>query len=89
LLLHDFGALTVNGTAWRGAWQDCRYEDEASTDELPLDPAFAELLKEWQTNAPESEAGWVFASYGGKPFHADPIQQDYFRPAGREVGLKG
>jgi integrase len=31
----------------------------------------------------------VFASYDGKPFHAAPIQQDYFRPAGHAVGLKG
>ena len=50
---------------------------------------FAELLKEWQERRPASEAGWVFASYDGKPFHAAPIQQDYFRPAGRAVGLKG
>ena len=52
-------------------------------------PSFAELLKEWQTKAPKSEAGWVFASYDGKPFHAAPIQQDYFRPAGHSIGLKG
>jgi integrase len=85
----DFDALTV--TVQRGVVHG-RIADtktEASTDELPLDPAFAELLKEWRTKAPESEAGWVFASYDGKPFHAAPIQQDYFRPAGYAVGLKG
>jgi integrase len=84
----DFDALTV--TVQRGVVHG-RIADtktEASTDELPLDPAFAELLKEWQAQAPKSEAGWVFASYDGKPFHAAPIQQDYFRPAGRAVGLK-
>jgi integrase len=25
----------------------------------------------------------------GKPYHAAPIQQDYFRPAGQAAGLKG
>jgi hypothetical protein len=60
-----------------------------SPAELPLDPAFVEVLEEWKAKAPASEAGWVFASYEGKPFHAAPIQQDYFRPAGHAIGLKG
>jgi hypothetical protein len=63
---------------------------EYSTDDLPLDPGFAELLKDWQAIAPQSETGWVFVNPAtGKPYHAAPIQQDYFRPAGQIAGLKG
>jgi hypothetical protein len=42
-------------------------------DDLPLDSGFAELLKDWQASAPQSEAGWVFVNPAReKPYHAAP-----------------
>jgi integrase len=86
----DFDGLTV--TVQRGIVHG-RVADtktEYSTDDLPLHSGFAELLKDWQAIAPQSEAGWVFVNPAtGKPYHAAPTQQDYFRPAGQIAGLKG
>lgn len=61
---------------------------EYSEDELPLDPEFAVILLEWKRRALSSEL--VFPSHiTGRNFHASPIQQDYIRPAGEKLGLKG
>jgi integrase len=62
---------------------------EYSEDELPLDPAFAAVLKAWKKQCPKSPGGWVFPSpFTDRCYHASPIQQDYIRPAGKKLGLK-
>jgi integrase len=86
----DFAALTVLVQRGIVHGRIAETKTECSTDELPLDGEFAALLKDWQAIAPANEAGWVFANPAtGKPYHAAPIQQDYFRPAGQRAGLKG
>lgn len=61
---------------------------EYSQDDLPIHPKFAALLLEWQNECLETEEGWVFPNpLTGKPYHAETIQQDYLRPAGKELGL--
>ena len=47
-----------------------------------------EALLEWRSKTPGS--GLVFPSHiTGRCYHAGPIQQDYFRPAARKLGLAG
>jgi integrase len=64
---------------------------ECSADDLPLDKRLLRLLRAWKKKCPASTAGWIFPSpvdpHRGKPFHASPIQQDYFRPAGKKIGI--
>ncbi len=61
---------------------------ECSEDELPLDPDFATILLDWKNRSSNSEL--VFPSHvTGRNYHASPIQQDYIRPAGEKLGLKG
>jgi integrase len=61
---------------------------EYSGDDLPLDPDLATVLHDWKQRCPPSEEGWVFPStITGRCYHASPIQQDYIRPAGRNLGL--
>ena len=66
-----------------------RVKTEYSEDELPLDPAFARVLKAWQKKCPASPGGWVFPSpFTDRCYHASPIQQDYIRPAGKKLGIE-
>jgi integrase len=62
---------------------------EYSADEIPLDPAFAEVLLAWRERA-SAETGLLFVcpSTGGC-FHASDVQQGYLRPAGEALGLVG
>lgn len=61
---------------------------ECSEDDLPLDRRFAEHLSRWKEKCPATLGGWVFPSpVTQRPYHASPIQQDYLRPAGRELRL--
>ncbi len=54
----------------------------------PMDPVLVEALLEWRNKTPG--AGLVFPSHiTGRCYHAGPIQQDYFRPAARKLGLVG
>jgi hypothetical protein len=47
-----------------------------------------EALLEWRNKSPG--AGLVFPSHiTGRCYHPGPIQQDYFRPAARKLGLTG
>jgi len=63
-------------------------QTEYSEDDLPLDPGLATVLLSWKERCPESEEGWMFPSpVTVRCYHASPIQQDYIRPAGRELGL--
>jgi integrase len=61
---------------------------EYSEDDLPIHPAFASILLDWLTRCAKTEEGWVFPNPNtGKPYHAETIQQDYLRPAGKRIGL--
>ena len=67
-----------------------RVKTECSEDELPLDPHFADLFRNWNERCRQTEGDWVFPSHiTDRCFHAGPIQQDYIRPAGRKLGLEG
>lgn len=67
-----------------------KVKTECSEDELPLDPDFAAVLKEWKAQCPETIGDWVFPSpVTDRCYHSSPIQQDYIRPAGKELGLEG
>jgi len=53
-----------------------------------MDPVLLESLLEWRKKA--SGSGLVFPSHiTGRCYYAGPIQQDYFRPAARKIGLVG
>ena len=53
-----------------------------------MDPVLLESLLEWRKKTPSS--GLVFPSHiTGRCYYAGPIQQDYFRPAARKLGLVG
>jgi integrase len=55
---------------------------------LPIDPVLLESLLEWRKKT--SSSGLVFPSHiTGRCYYAGPIQQDYFRPAARKLGLVG
>jgi integrase len=61
---------------------------EGSDGQLPMDPVLAEALLEWRNKT--SSTGLVFPSHiTGRSYHPGPIQQDYFRPAARKLGLVG
>jgi integrase len=54
----------------------------------PMDPVLLESLLEWRKKTAGS--GLVFPSHiTGRCYYAGPIQQDYFRPAARKLGLVG
>ena len=61
---------------------------EASDGRIPMDPILVETLLEWRNKT--SSAGLVFPSHiTGRCYHPGPIQQDYFRPVARKLGLVG
>jgi integrase len=61
---------------------------ERSDGQLPMDPVLAETLLEWRNKT--SSTGLVFPSHiTGRSYHPGPIQQDYFRPVARKLGLVG
>jgi integrase len=61
---------------------------EAPDGHLPIDPVLAETLLEWRNKT--SSTGLVFPSHiTGRCYHPGPIQQDYFRPVARKLGLVG
>jgi integrase len=66
-----------------------RVKTEYSQDELPLDPEFAAVLKDWRKRCPKSFGDWVFPNPStDRCYHASPIQQDYIRPAGVKLGFE-
>jgi len=66
-----------------------RVKTEYSEDEMPLHPAFAEILLTWQTMCPASEEGWVFPNPNtGGVWHASVLQGDILVPLGKEVGIE-
>jgi integrase len=84
----DFDHLAIRVTRAVVHGRINRAKTEYSDDELPLHPDFSALLVDWRSRCPASADGWVFPSHlTGRPYHASPIQQDYIRAAGRELGL--
>jgi integrase len=60
----------------------------AAGGQTPMDPVLVEALLDWRNKT--SGTGLVFPSHiTGRCYHAGPIQQDYFRPAARKLGLVG
>lgn len=60
---------------------------EASRDEVPLDPAFAEVLLKWK-GVGRSE-GLVFPSHvTGECYYSGMIQRKVLKPIGEQVGIK-
>jgi integrase len=63
-------------------------ESEAPAEQIPMDPVLVEALLEWRSKSPG--AGLVFPSHiTGRCYHPGPIQQNYFRPVARKLGLAG
>jgi integrase len=64
-----------------------RCKTETSEGELPLDPAFAAALQEWQKQCAPSAEGWLFPSpRTGRPYELN-LQQKVLRPAGDKLGI--
>ncbi len=60
----------------------------AFSGQTSMDPVLVEALLDWRNKTPGT--GLVFPSHiTGRCYHAGPIQQDYFRPAARKLGLAG
>jgi integrase len=80
----DAGVLLVQQGVVNG--RIGRVKTEASQDEVPLDPAFAEILCKWRGD--RSDAGLVFSSpVTGRPYYAGVIQQHILKSKGEEVGI--
>jgi integrase len=66
-----------------------RVKTEYSEDEMPLHPAFAEILLAWQARCSASQEGWVFPNPNtGGVWHASVLQGDILVPVGRELGIE-
>lgn len=64
-----------------------RVKTEASHDYVPLDSAFAAVLKDWKGSR---TSGLVFPSHvTGRCYHAGMIQRQILRPKGAEIGIAG
>ena len=64
-----------------------RVKTEASHDEVPLDPAFAAVLRDWQGNR---TTGLVFPSHvTGGCYYAGIIQRQILKPRGERIGIAG
>ena len=64
-----------------------KVKTEASADEVPLDPAFAQVLRDLRGKKTD---GLVFPSpVTGRCFYAGTIQKKILRPKGAEVGISG
>ena len=64
-----------------------KVKTEASHDEIPLDPVFAQVLLNWRG---DQKDGLVFPSHvTGRCYHAGIIQRQVLKPKGQEVGILG
>jgi integrase len=82
----DFAAGLIRGQ--RGSGRNAEAGTATDNGTISMDPLLAETLSEWRKKIPGS--GLVFASHiTGRCYHAGPIQQDYFRPTARKLGLSG
>ena len=85
----DFDVLVLR--AQRGIVQGRvgRVKSEYSEDDIPLDPAVAQVLLDWQQRCPASAPGWLFANPAtANPYHASEICKNHIRPAGEKLGLE-
>jgi integrase len=61
---------------------------DAAAKQIPMDPLLVEALLDWRSTA--SGSGLVFPSHvTGRCYHPGHIQQGYFKPAARKLGLTG
>ena len=64
-----------------------RVKTEASNDEIPLDPGFAQILRDWKG---ARTTGLVFPSHvTGGCYYSGIIQRQILKPAGEKIGLAG
>ncbi len=83
----DAGVLLVQQGVVNG--RIGRVKTEASRDEFPLDPAFADIPLKWKGDD-RGDIGLVFPSpITGRPYYAGVIQQHILKPKGEEVGIPG
>lgn len=62
---------------------------EASSRDVVLAPAVAEVLREWRRVCPESELGLVFPSETGRPILHTNLLQQGFKPLLEACGVEG
>jgi integrase len=61
---------------------------DAPAEQIPMDSLLVEALSEWRSTS--SGSGLLFPSHiTGRCYHAGHIQQGYFKPAARKLGLTG
>ena len=65
-----------------------RVKTEYSEDEMPLHPAFAEILLAWQARCPASEEGWVFPNPNTGGVWHSVLQGEVLAPTGKDVGIE-
>ncbi len=64
-----------------------KVKTEASNDDIPLDPTFAEILLGWKG---DQSTGLVFPSpFTGGCYYAGVIQQQILKPAFEKIGVSG
>ena len=86
----DFDRLTMSVRVKAVNGRVGPVKTECSEDDLPLDPEFAAILRKWKDECRNTPGDWVFPSHiTDRCFHSSPIQQNYIRPAGLKLGLKG
>jgi integrase len=85
----NFGELTMRVTRKVVNGRVSRLKTEYSEDDLPLDPDFANQLREWKRQCPPSFEDWMFPNPATRhPYYASEIQKDYLKAAGRSIGLQ-
>jgi integrase len=88
----DYSALTVRieRVYTHSRMQDSPKSDSSESD-LPLYPALAQALQDWQTRQlKEHDYPFVLASpRTGRPYSADTIRYDYLAPAALKLGFDG
>ena len=64
-----------------------KVKTEASNDYIPLDPEFAQILRDWKG---DRSRGLVFPSHvTGGCYYAGIIQRQILKPSGEKIGLSG
>jgi integrase len=84
----DFESLVLQAQGGVVQGRVDRVKSEYSEDDVPLDPAVAQVLQEWLEDCPTTPEGWLFPNPATrKPYHASEICKNYIRPAGDKLGL--
>jgi len=84
----DFEAGTLMITRGMVHGRIGRVKTEYSEAEMPLDPAFAQVIQKWRMLCPASEEGWVFPSpHAGGVWYSSDLQRTVLVPAGKQIGL--